>query len=94
MKPSARIIIFRRVGRATVGALWSLPLRFVTIPAIVAAMLLANGGALSTGDLFQWPVLASGIAVSVALRFLDNLMVEFALFPAVARVLHLENKLQ
>ena len=87
MKPEHRIVLLRKMTRAAMGALWSVPLRFVTIPAIVGAMLLANGGPLTGADLLQWPVLLSGIAVSVALRLLDNLMVEFALFPALMRVL-------
>ena len=78
-----RVVLLRRLGRAAIGAGWSLPLRLVTIPAITGAMLLAAGGVLTLDDLLQPAVLASGVAVSVALRFFDNLMVEFALFPAV-----------
>lgn len=86
-KPAARIVIWRRVGRALVGALWSLPLRFVTIPAIVLAMLKANGGTLSERDIWFWPVLFSGIGVSMLVSVADRLAVEFALFPALMRFL-------
>ena len=86
-KNIALIVLRRRVIRAVVGALWSAPLRFVTIPAIVLAMLATNGGPLGHADLLQWPVLLSGIGLSLALRLLDNLAVEFALFPALMRFL-------
>lgn len=92
MKPSARIVFWRRVGRALVGAVWSAPLRFITIPAIVGAMMLANGGPLAASDFIQWNVLLSGIGTSLALRFLDNMIVEFALFPALTRAIRGEKK--
>jgi hypothetical protein len=86
-KPTPRQLAGRKVLRAVAGALWSLPLRFVTIPAIAGAMLLAAGGTLTPADLLQWPVMLSGVGVSVALRLLDNLAVEFALFPALMRLI-------
>ena len=87
MKPSTRIIILRRVGRAVVGALWSLPLRFLTIPAIALAMIKANGGPLTDRDVWLWVVLFSGIGASLLISLTDRLAVEFALFPALTRAL-------
>lgn len=46
-------------------------------------MMVAAGGVLTPANLLQPEVMASGIGVSIVLRFIDNLMVEFALFPAV-----------
>ncbi len=79
--------VVRKLLRSAVGALWSLPLRFATIPAIVWSMLLAAGGTLTNANLLQWSVVLSGIGVSVALRFIDSMAVEFALFPAVMKLL-------
>lgn len=76
----------KRLWRALIGALWSIPLRFVSIPAIAASMIYAAGGKLTTNDLLTTEVAAAGVAVSVALRFLDNLMIEFAVFPALMRI--------
>jgi len=77
----------KRLLRALIGALWSVPLRFVSIPAIAGVMVHAAGGRLELANLVQPEVVASGIAVSVVLRFVDNLAVEFALFPALMRIL-------
>jgi hypothetical protein len=64
------VSLFReRIGRAAVGALWSSPIRLVTIPAICAV-------AASEG-------MMAGIATSIGLRFLDNLATEFAFWPMV-----------
>ena len=84
-KPPTRTIAMRRVCRATVGALWSVPLRLLTIPAIALAMIGANGGALSSDDVWLWPVLLSGIGVSLLVSLADRLSVEFALFPALIK---------
>lgn len=57
----------KRMLRALLGALWSLPLRFLTVPAMLYAGILAGGG--------------------VALRFVDNLTIEFAIFPAIMKII-------
>jgi hypothetical protein len=76
-----------KVLRAAAGALWSLPLRFVTIPAIVGSMVLAAGGPVGFEDLRAWHVALAGAVTSVVLRFFDNLAVEFAVFPALLHFL-------
>lgn len=83
MTASPRIILQRRLTRAAIGACWAAPFRLVTIPAIAGAMMVSAGGVLTPANLLQPEVMASGIGVSIVLRFIDNLMVEFALFPAV-----------
>ena len=77
----------KRLLRALLGALWSVPLRFVSIPAIAAVMVAQAGGVLTLSGLLQPGVVVSGIAVSVLLRFVDNVAVEFALFPALMKLL-------
>ena len=77
----------KRLLRALLGALWSVPLRFVSIPAIAGVMLVQAGGALTAASLLQPAVVLSGIAVSVLLRFVDNVAVEFALFPALMKLI-------
>lgn len=86
-KPAARIVFWRRLGRAATGAVWSVPLRFVTIPTIAGAMVLTAGGALTVDNLLQPAVIFAGVFVSFCLRLLDNLALEFAVFPAILRIL-------
>lgn len=82
-----RQAICRKLLRAVAGALWSLPFRFVTIPAIVASMVLAAGGPVGAVQLLQPGVMLAGVLASFALRLLDSLCVEFAVFPALWRIL-------
>jgi hypothetical protein len=82
-----RQAICRKLLRALAGALWSLPFRFVTIPAIVASMVLVAGGPVGAAQLLQPGVMLAGVLASVVLRLLDNLCVEFAVFPALWRML-------
>lgn len=76
----------RRLLRALLGAVWSVPLRLVTIPAIAGSMVLAAGGVLTAAQLTSAPVVLAGVAVSVALRFAENLLIEFAVFPGFMAV--------
>lgn len=74
-----------RLTRCLLGALWSLPLRFLTVPAMFYAAMLVGGGAI-TPDNFNSPVvILSGAFVGVLLRFVDNLTVEYAIFPTVKK---------
>ena len=86
-KPTPRQAAGRKVLRAATNALWSLPLRFVTIPAIVGSMVLAAGGPVGFEDLRAWHVSLAGAVTSVVLRFFDGLLVEFAVFPALMHFL-------
>lgn len=87
MKPAARIVFWRRVGRALVGAVWSLPLRYITLPLVFWASLTAAGGVITADDLRPGLVITAGVLMAVALRAVENLLLEFALFPALMRVL-------
>lgn len=82
-----RIVLLRRMGRAFVGAGWSVPLRFFSVPAIAASMVVAAGGTLTVNGLLQPDVIFAGVFVSFCLRLLDNLALEFAVFPAILRIL-------
>jgi hypothetical protein len=85
--PTQPTPVVRKLLRSAVGALWSLPLRFVTVPALVGAMVLAAGEPIGTGHLTMWHVTAIGVVVGVVLRFFDGLLVEFAVFPALIHLL-------
>ena len=76
----------RKVSRAAVSAAWSAPARVLTVPAIVGGMMLTAGGSLSPDDLLNWRVVGVGILTSLLLRFIDQLLVEFILFPKILRV--------
>lgn len=80
-------MLLRRLGRAFVGASWSVPLRFFSVPAIAASMVVAAGGTLTVNCLLQPDVIFAGVFVSFCLRLLDNLALEFAVFPAILRIL-------
>lgn len=80
-------MLLRRLGRAFVGASWSVPLRFFSLPAIAASMVFASGGTLTVNGLLQPDVIFAGVFVSFCLRLLDNLALEFAVFPAILRIL-------
>lgn len=80
-------MLLRRFGRAFVGASWSVPLRFFSVPAIAASMVVAAGGTLTVNSLLQPGVISAGVFVSFCLRLLDNLALEFAVFPAILRIL-------
>lgn len=82
-----RVVLLRRLGRAFVGASWSVPLRFFSLPAIAASMVFASGGTLTVNGLLQPDVIFAGVFVSFCLRLLDNLALEFAVFPAILRIL-------
>ena len=82
-----RVVLLRRLGRAFVGASWSVPLRFFSVPAIAASMVVAAGGTLTVNSLLQPGVISAGVFVSFCLRLLDNLALEFAVFPAILRIL-------
>ena len=77
----------KRLMRALLGAMWSIPLRFLTVPAMLYASILAAGGTI-TADNFSAPaVILSGVFVGVVLRFVDNLTIEFAIFPAIMKII-------
>lgn len=80
-------MLLRRLVRAFVGAIWSVPLRFFSVPAIAASMAVAAGGTLTANSLLQPGVISAGVFVSFCLRLLDNLALEFAVFPAILRIL-------
>lgn len=71
----------KRLFWCLLGALWSAPLRLLTVPAMLAAMLHAGGGVLSTDSLTRLDVIMSGAVVGVLLRLADNLAVAFVAFP-------------
>lgn len=76
----------RKVSRAAISAAWSAPARIITIPMVVGAMMLTAGGSLEAADLLNWRVVGAGIVTSLVLRFIDQLLVEFVLFPKILRV--------
>jgi hypothetical protein len=73
--------------RALLGAFWSLPLRFLTVPAMLYAGILAGGGSITADNFSDPAVILSGVFVGVALRFVDNLTIEFAIFPATMKII-------
>ena len=71
----------KKLFRAALGAVWSLLLRVLTVPAMLGTMLLTAGGSLSYANLTDPKVILSGVLVGAALRFVDNLAIEFVVFP-------------
>lgn len=76
-----------RLTRCLLGALWSLPLRFFTVPAMFYAAMLVGGGAITPENYGSPSVILSGAFVGVLLRFVDNLAVEYAIFPTVKKLI-------
>lgn len=77
----------KRVCRSIIGATWSLPLRYLTLSAQIAAVMLVAGidMQLETGVL--WAALTAGVLTGWALRVIDNLLNEFFVFAAILKFL-------
>lgn len=52
-----------------------------------SASILAGGGAVTAENFNSPSVILSGVFVGVALRFVDNLTIEFAIFPAIMKII-------
>lgn len=70
----------RRVWRAFIGAVWSFPLRYVTYGSLFFTSLHVYS---STGSTFL--AVSVGVSGGVLLRFIENLLVEFWLFPTISK---------
>jgi hypothetical protein len=77
----------KRLMRALLGAFWSLPLRFLTVPAMLYAGILAGGGAITADNFSDPAVILSGAVVGFVLRIVDNLTIEFAIFPTAMKII-------
>lgn len=76
----------RKVWRAVVGATWSLPFRYITFGAQLAAMTMVTGVVVSVPmDVFV-QALSAGVLVGWALRVVDNLINEFLVFEWIKHV--------
>lgn len=75
----------RRVWRCVIGATWSLPLRYFTLAAQLAAIAAVPGVQLRVPTSALLYAMSAGVLVGWVLSLLDRLAVEFALFPAVRR---------
>lgn len=75
-----------KVLRAVVGASWSLPLRYVTFGAQLAALAMVPGVAVHvpSGPTVV-AAMSAGVLVGWALRVLDNLVNEFLVFEWIKR---------
>lgn len=70
----------RKVWRAIVGATWSLPFRYITFGAQLAAMATVPGVVVFVPLAAVVQALSVGVLVGWALRVLDNLINEFLVF--------------
>lgn len=70
-----------RVWRAFIGAIWSAPMRYITYGSLFFASLSVYT---STGSVFS--ALSVGVFGGVLFRFVENLLVEFLVFPAFVRI--------
>lgn len=75
----------RRVWRALVGATWSLPFRYITFGAQLAAMGLVSGVVIDVPLSAVLQAMTAGVLVGWALRVVDNLVNEFVVFEQVKR---------
>lgn len=72
--------------RALVGATWTLPLRYITLGAQLAALAMVPGVVVHVPA--GWSVvtaMSAGVLVGWALRVLDNLVNEFLVFEWIKR---------
>lgn len=76
----------RKVWRALVGATWSLPFRYITLGAQLAALSMVPGVVLAVPMGVAMQALSVGVLVGWALRVLDNLLNEFLVFEWVKKV--------
>lgn len=74
-----------RVWRALVGATWSLPFRYITLGAQLAAMGLVSGVVVHVPAGTVALAMTVGVLTGWALRVLDNLINEFVVFEQVKR---------
>lgn len=75
-----------KVLRAVVGASWSLPLRYITFGAQLAALAMVPGVVVHVpSGPAAVAAMSAGVLVGWALRVLDNLVNEFLVFEWVKR---------
>lgn len=68
----------RKIWRSVIGALWSLPMRYITFPLqFTTALALISAG-------YSWFVaMSGGVVIGLIARLLDNLAVEFVVFETI-----------
>jgi hypothetical protein len=74
----------RRVWRSVLGAAWTYPARFVTLPAAMAATGLVDLSAFTAGQLAAG--LAKGAAVATLLGLCQLLINEYVVFGAARKI--------
>jgi hypothetical protein len=75
----------RRVWRCIIGATWSLPLRYITLAAQLAAIATLPGVSMHLPAHGLVQALSMGVAIGWAASLADRLAVEYCLFPALRR---------
>lgn len=77
----------KRVCRSIIGATWTLPLRYLTLSAQIAAVMLVSGIEMQIETGVLWASLTAGVLTGWVLRMIDNLLNEFFVFAAIIKFL-------
>lgn len=75
----------RRVWRCIVGATWSLPIRYLTLSAQLAAIGAAAGAVVHIPPGVWLQAMSAGVAVGWAIRVIDNLLNEYVVFEVIRK---------